>query len=577
MDFILSQLATEVATKATKTFIDDLKTDSDKDFVSRLINYDPKDKESVKDKKAIEDAVDKIQEKTGVGRLLDRVGGIKDRFNSITKAPAEIFTNLLYAADRSIYDMMFRAEVVDKDGNKSEGFLNFIADKTVNVMDQVSDKFKEIINPLRERLGLDDLVSKTKDQFKTLGGTIVKSFVDANKEVYKPIYNSAKEAMSDKPASNSIQNAINKLNDTLSPTAKPTDKVQDALNSKLEGPQTLKDQLKAEVNDKLKGKSPRDELKDWAKDNLKGNNAYGTTPTGKPFSGVSMLSKGELLFNSKGTSVVNKTGMYNISEPTHILNSYDSNPILKSMGINMGPRRTPAQDLAEENRVKNKIFNHAEGTEITDANGKPITGGSSGTVNTDDVKDALKKYAPEGLAGGAIGGLASMLLGVIGGPLIGAAIGAGANIVRNSSKLKDKLFGPIGEDGKREGGSLLNKRVMGAINKYGGDMKKYGLAGIIPGLLTPLGPLGGILVGSTIGYLKNNESFMDKYFGEKDEDGKRSGGKLNIGKKEQDIIKKMLPNAGKGALAGAGIIWWTIWFIRKCCCRFCCRNDDFNR
>ena len=74
-----------------------------------------------------------------------------------------------------------------------------------------------------------------------------------------------------------------------------------------------------------------------------------------------------------------------------------------------------------------------------------------------------------------------MLLGVVGGPLIGAAIGAGANIVRNSSKLKDKLFGPIGEDGKREGGSLLNKRVMGAINKYGGDMKKYGLAGIIPG------------------------------------------------------------------------------------------------
>lgn len=548
----VTQLATMVATKATKMYDDELK-DLNKGFIARAINYDPEDKESVKDKKAIEDAVDKVSEKTGVGRLLDRVNGIKDRFNSITKAPAEIFTNLLYAADRSIYDMMFRAEVVDKDGNTSEGFLNLLADKTVDIMDKISNKFKEnILDPLKKRLGLDDLVSKTKDQFKTLGGTIVKSFIDANKEVYKPIYDSAKKAMSDKPASNSIQNAINKLNDTLSPTAKPTDKVQDALNSKLEGPQTLKDQLKAEVNDKLKGKSPRDELKDWAKDNLKDNNAYGT-PTGKPFSGVSMLSKGELLFNSRGTSVVNKTGMYNVSEPTHILNSYDSNPILKSMGINMGPRRTPEQDLAEENRVKNKIFNHAKGTEITDANGKPITGGSSGTVNTDDVKDALKKYAPEGLAGGAIGGLASMLLGVVGGPLIGAAIGAGANIVRNSSKLKDKLFGPIGEDGKREGGSLLNKRVMGAINKYGGDMKKYGLAGIIPGLLTPLGPLGGILVGSTIGYLKNNESFMDKYFGEKDEDGKRSGGKLNIGKKEQDIIKKMLPNAGKGALAGAGI------------------------
>jgi hypothetical protein len=74
-------------------------------------------------------------------------------------------------------------------------------------------------------------------------------------------------------------------------------------------------------------------------------------------------------------------------------------------------------------------------------------------------------------------------------------------------------------------------------------MAKYGLAGIIPGLLTPLGPIGGLMVGGAFGYLKNNEKFTNKYFGEE--------GKLTIGSKEKKIIEDMLPGAVKGAAAGA--------------------------
>ena len=101
--------------------------------------------------------------------------------------------------------------------------------------------------------------------------------------------------------------------------------------------------------------------------------------------------------------------------------------------------------------------------------------------------------------------------------VLGAAVGAGASLISSSDSLKDKLFGEKNEKGKRNGGKLFNSKVMDAVNKYLPDMTKYGLAGIIPGLLTPLGPIGGLLVGGAIGAIKNNEAFTNRYFGE---DGK---------------------------------------------------------
>ena len=108
-----------------------------------------------------------------------------------------------------------------------------------------------------------------------------------------------------------------------------------------------------------------------------------------PFAGKTMLSKGEMLFNSKGAYVVDKTDAYNLKEPTHILSSYDSHPILKSMGMNPGVRRTPDQDLKNENRLKNKLFgngmiaNHSGGSTVTTNSG----------INMDEVKQNLKTYS----------------------------------------------------------------------------------------------------------------------------------------------------------------------------------------
>lgn len=261
----------------------------------------------------------------------------------------------------------------------------------------------------------------------------------------------------------------------------------------------------------------------------KGHHAFGAMS--KPFTGRTMLSKGELLINDSGVSMVNGTDAYDINKPTHIMSSYDSYPILKNLGINNGPRKTPYEDLKDENKIKSKISNNAKGTGV-----------NINSLSTGDIAESLKQYAPEGVAGGVVGAVISTLLGVVGGPLLGAAVGAGTSIISSSDKLKEKLFGPLDDEGNRAGG-IIKSNVIKAVDKYAPDMGKYGMAGIIPGMLTPLGPLGGILIGSTVGFLKNNETFSNKYFGE--------NGKLTLDDKTKGVIQKTFPNMAIGAGAGA--------------------------
>ena len=214
---------------------------------------------------------------------------------------------------------------------------------------------------------------------------------------------------------------------------------------------------------------------------------------------------------------------------------------------------TNEQELENIETVSETIIEEA--TEIASEAATTVTAQSisTSTENTDSVtisgkritsKDLIaqaKSHIGEMGAGSVVGGIASMLLGLVGGPLAGAAIGAGAALVHKSEFLQEKLFGAKGEDNKRQGG-IISKEVVNAVQKYAPDMFKYSLAGIIPGLITGFGPIPGILVGGTIGYLKNNEDFTNKYFGEH--------GKLTLGTKEKQIIQDMLPGAAKGAIGG---------------------------
>lgn len=160
---------------------------------------------------------------------------------------------------------------------------------------------------------------------------------------------------------------------------------------------------------------------------------------------------------------------------------------------------------------------------------------------TTDVMGNIRKYAPDMISGGIIGAGTSFITGMIGGPLLGAAAGASIGLIKNSDAVKKWLFGDIDENGERKGG-VLSKNISNNIEKYFPDMGKGATVGAITSILpfVPGGPVAGIIVGSSIGFAKNNEAIQRALFGEE--------GLLGPG--FPDKVKKVLPKMGVGALAG---------------------------
>ena len=595
----------KIAADSTKRQNSDKAAMDDENFITRMVNkYDGKSlkdledgyDEASKDSKAVKK---QEKDKSQTQILIDRAKLARAKFNAVIGSGSEVFTNLLYTADRAIYDMLFKAEIKDEDGERKEykGFIDLISSKANDALDKIGEKTKSIFDPLLKTLGIDDkFKGKVEDAFKNIGGKIVKSFVEANKEVYSPLYEKMMASLGVETKTKHLTNTKDRIKSDSERReylkAHPEDirLRRSAMKAVASGNYNVMENhgdLLNTVEERrkfLKDHIPEDKLKYYDDDAI--NKAYfryiekthaaGTTPTGKPFKGLSTLHKGEAVFNSKMSGIIDKTGLYNITEPTHILNRYDTNNLL---GIKNTKSKdsTIKSDLLDEKKIKKEIYSHPDGTVDPD-NAKKNKSTDEATkdqedkatkniekaidatkkkykdikdIDFNDVKKTARAHVAEGVVGGTIGAIASTLLGIVGGPLVGALLGSAAGIVSSSDQLKDKFFGAKDENGKRNGGKVFGNKMMGFINKYVPDMKKYGLAGIIPGLLTPFGPIGGMLIGSGIGYLKNNEQFMNKYFGAKDAFGKRTGGKLSLDSQTQGLIKKMVPGAAKGAGAGA--------------------------
>lgn len=261
---------------------------------------------------------------------------------------------------------------------------------------------------------------------------------------------------------------------------------------------------------------------------LKNMAVGGVNKTGKPFDSV--LSAGEYL----NGNIVPKTGIYTVPKNGVVVNPADAS--------------TRAKQASNEKKYLSNIRKNAE------ANDKLSPSNDSNQVvnlmtNKDwrDLKDDkqraefLGSVASKGLIGGGLGLL-------VGGPLLGAAVGAASSLTKSTDAFSSLIFGSavtkdgktqVDEDGNivREDDGLISKEIMKAVP----DIKKFGLGGAIAGLITPLGPLGGILAGSALGFAKNSEIFQGSLFGE--------GGVLsdeNISK-----LKKGAKNMGIGAIIGA--------------------------
>ena len=140
------------------------------------------------------------------------------------------------------------------------------------------------------------------------------------------------------------------------------------------------------------------------------------------------------------------------------------------------------------------------------------------------------------ITSGGVGGAIAGTIFPLGGPLIGAVAGSAINLIKNNKKFQNYMFGDevVDEKGNktREDNGIFSKKFIANIQKYIPDAKKYGIAGTLAGLVLPFGPLGGLMIGSGISFLKNNNTFQNMMFGEK-------GGLINKDRKEK--IKKALP------------------------------------
>ena len=171
---------------------------------------------------------------------------------------------------------------------------------------------------------------------------------------------------------------------------------------------------------------------------------------------------------------------------------------------------------------------------------------------TADVMRNIKEYAPYMIGTGLIGGGVSLVTGMVGGPLLGAASGAAIGLIKKSEKVQDWLFGEIGKDGSREGG-FISKNVQDTVSKYLPDMTKGGVlggtAGLLTGLISPLGPVGGIMVGSALGFAKNNDDIKKTLFGDNWEENSA---------KFKNKLKSLIPGMAVGALTGVGALHGSI-------------------
>lgn len=162
-----------------------------------------------------------------------------------------------------------------------------------------------------------------------------------------------------------------------------------------------------------------------------------------------------------------------------------------------------------------------------------------------DITQNYTKYLPKILGGGALGGGLSLLLGLAGGPLVGAGVGAAIGLTSKSETIQKLLFGEkyVGEDGKEyRKGNVFSKDMANAIQKYAPDIGRGGLAGIALSMMPfiPGGPVAGLIMGSSLGFAKNNEEIQNMLYGTKK--SLKSAG---------NYVKKKLPAIGLGALTGA--------------------------
>ena len=457
---------------------------------------------------------------TAANTITEKWRVITDQIGVLISKPTTWLADKLNAASENIYNFLFEDEMEGGPGQRVKGFFEAMRVKMMNAFDRMVNGInKHIIDPIMKRI---DPEGKASNIASRLGLTQLKDrFWGRTKQRTKEMAGSLWSGYTDQ---------MGKAADALGFTAEEISEAASAMNDPKYAGKTMSEVLRMKRAEKKKAEAQNGEVT---------QNASGTRMVNK--TGLSVLSEGEMVIPSELNPFYNKAGQ--VSKKTEI-----------------GREKAVSQQFANKlsKFILNNISSNAEGnlgdgTKISiDPRAKKVyktVGNSINTLVLNHGNDNIKKvyqemsknldvFVPEGLAGGAVGGVLGLVTGL--GPFAGLVIGSGIAIARKSDTIQNILFGELDDEGNRKGG-LISKKVQDTVTKALPDLKLFGAVGGTAGLLglTPFGILGGLAIGGSIAMLKNNQSFMNNMFGEEG----------LIDKNKQEFLKKAFPKMALGTVA----------------------------
>ena len=457
--------------------------------------------------------------------LGDKMKIIKDRLNHLTEAPATMLTSVVTAADKQLFKLLFGKDdiqdIKDDDGNPVKSLLDYMLLRVQGAFNKLNDWIDDMLEGIKKKLGIDSFGDLFKKMADRLGLTDKWEWVkDKARDIGAPVVDRLKDKFG--WGWNEFKGSVNRTYGKAYRTAKKyipmTDgDIEDFINRNGLGAEVIPNK-----RDIFRPKAKTDE---------------------EDYSGYNFASGG----------LITKRGLAVVSPGERI--------------IPVGGKVTQRNNLVSEkafasrNKLPSGLSFYATGT--------PTSTFASTEEDINAAKNATKKVIEEVMgdtehkgianviASTLIGGGASLLLGVVGGPLLGAAAGAAFGVTQNSKTAQQILFGDevIDKDGNvvAHKGGLISNEVQEKFKKYFPSMRDFGIAGGIAGLFTPFGLVGGLMVGSAIGFAKENDEFKDWMYGKKDPTtGERDGGVLSndLRKKLKKAAPRMLIGAAGAALLG---------------------------
>ena len=455
------------------------------------------------------------------GSLGQKFKVIQQGINELTKKPGLAIAGVIDQADKRIFNLLFGGkegqEIVDKDGNRVKGFLDYIILKTRETFDKMNDWLDEnILNPLKEKLGVKSFGELFKRMADRLGLTKAAGAVkDKVKEWARPTVDRMKEKMGW---------GWNQFKGSMGRTYGA------AWNS-------------AKAQFAQSGPAPR----------TRGRANTAVTPDVIEMGGDigAPLALPPHIAEMAYGGLVTRRGLAVISPGEKV--------------VPVGGRVTQRNNLVAERAFARRLglpsglSYYAKGTNTSGVSDEELENAKRVVkqVTNEVMGDTKHKGIANVIASSLLGGGFSLLTGMIGGPLLGAAAGAAFGIAQNSGTVQNMLFGEevVDKDGNPTGerkGGLISADLQKKFKKYFPSMRDFGLAGAVAGLFTPFGLIGGLMAGSAIGFAKENEGFQEWLFGKKDkETGERDGGLIS--KEFRDKVKKAAPRMLIGA-AGAALL-----------------------